>query len=64
VKLTSLQWAWFVAAVLFFAAVLLDVANVLNVPGKLLIVVPILLFLVSLVVGPSLRDLNRMNRRG
>jgi hypothetical protein len=64
VRLKPVQWAWFVAAALFFATVLLDVANVLNVPGKLLIVLPILLFLVSLVVGPSLKDLNRMNRRG
>jgi purine-cytosine permease-like protein len=64
VKLTPMQWAWFAASILFFGAVLLDVAGVLNVPGAFLIIVPIVLFAVSLVVGPSLKDLKRVNRRG
>jgi hypothetical protein len=63
-KLNALQRSWMIATAIFFVAVGLDVANVINVPRILLIVLPILLFLVSWVAGPSLKDVSKADRRG
>jgi len=57
-----MQWSWFIASVIFFFAVLLDVVNIINVPNRVLIVVPIVLFVVSWLVGPSFKELTEMNR--
>jgi len=62
VKLTIMQWSWLIGTVIFFFAVLLDLVNIVNVPDRALIVVPIALFVVSWLVGPSFKELNEMNR--
>jgi hypothetical protein len=64
VKLNALQRSWMIAAAIFFVAVGLDVANFINVPRSVLIIGPILLFLVSWVAGPSLKELSKAHRRG
>jgi hypothetical protein len=64
VKLSPLQWSWLIAAGLFFAAVLLDVADLIVVPNLVLIGGALSLLVISHLVGPSLKELNRMNRRG
>jgi len=59
-----MQWAWMVGAVLYFAALLLDILGVVVVPVPLLIAIPAVLLAVNLAVGPTLRDLRGANRRG
>jgi hypothetical protein len=64
VKLNLVQLSWMIAAGVFFIAALLDVTGVLQVPHTLLIVVPILLFVLSWAVGPSLKEITKANRSG
>ena len=63
-KLTPVQWFWFVLTALFFAAVLLDVVGLVDVPTPLLIAIPPILLAINLAVGPSLKELSQRNRRG
>ena len=63
-KLNPVQWLWMIAAGIFFVVVLLDIGGVIKAPIPALIIVPVVLALTGWVVGPSLRDLSRANRRG
>ena len=63
-KLNPIQWAWVVATCVYFAVVLLDVADVLTIPNAVLILGGLLLALVSRMVGPSMTEFTRANRRG
>jgi hypothetical protein len=63
-KLNPLQWLWLVGGGVLAVILLLDVANVVEVPNALLIVLPILLLLASLIAGPSLKQLSGRKGRG
>jgi hypothetical protein len=64
VKLNPLQWAWIVGTCVYLVIAFLDIADVLAVPNAVLILGGLLLALVSRVVGPSMVELERAQRRG
>ncbi len=63
-KLTPLQWLWFAATAAYLGVVLLDVADVIDVPVIVLLVAPALLLLVGRKIGPPMAEITRANRRG
>ena len=63
-KLKPMQWFWIAGTVAFVVAALLDVAGLIVMPVPLLVAIPLILLAISLAVGPSLKELSRVNRRG
>lgn len=67
-KLNWLQMSWLVGTALFFGALILDIVNVIELPGAFLIIAPIALFAFSVAVGPTFKEihaaLNRPKRPG
>jgi hypothetical protein len=64
VRFNAVQWAWVDATFAFIVLVFLDIADVVAVPNAVLILGGLLLALVSRLVGPSVAELERANRRG
>ncbi|WP_324808801.1 hypothetical protein SH584_04230 [Sphingomonas sp. LY29] len=62
-KLNVVQWLWVSAAVLFVLALLLDVANVWNVPPIYMLLGASLLVVTEWTVMPSLKELGNTRRR-
>jgi hypothetical protein len=50
--------------VAFFLAVLLDIADVIQFPNTLMLASALVLTTISMIVGPSLSEMKKQNRRG
>jgi hypothetical protein len=64
VKLKPLQLFWMAGTVAFFLAVLLDIADVIQFPNTLMLASALVLTTISMIVGPSLSEMKKQNRRG
>jgi membrane protein implicated in regulation of membrane protease activity len=62
-KLNALQWAWMSAAAIFVASLLLDLANIVNVPPIYMLLCSTLLVVVGWRVMPSIKELEQPQRR-
>lgn len=62
-KLSSVQWLWLVAVALYAASLLLDVANVLNVPVIYMLLGSTLLLISGWLVMPSMKEMRKAQRR-
>jgi hypothetical protein len=62
-KLNLVQWLWVGAAALFVSSLLLDVANVWNVPAEYMLVGSILLLVTNILVMPSDKEIRKARRR-
>ena len=63
-KLNVVQWLWVSAAVLFVTGLLLDVADVWNMPPIYMMMGGALLVLTDWMVMPSLKEMDGARRRG
>jgi hypothetical protein len=64
VRLTGLQKLVLLAALAMFVGLILDILEVIAPPNWVWIVVPITLGLLSWAILPSMKELNKANRRG
>lgn len=62
-KLSMIQWLWMMAVVVFFATVMLDLANVMNVPPIYWLLASTSLMVIGWWVGPSMQELKKAQRR-
>ena len=62
-KLNAVQWLWMTGAVLFFAAVMLDIANVMDVPPIYLLLGSTSLTAIGWWVMPSIKEIKRAQRK-
>ena len=62
-RLNLLQLAWLLAIVALFTFILLDLADVLEVPSLYLLTASGLLLLIGWRVAPSLRQLEQIGRK-
>ncbi len=62
-KLNTAQWLWMSAAALFMASVLLDLANVVNVPPIYWLLGSTSLTVIGWWVMPSMKELKKAQRR-
>jgi hypothetical protein len=62
-KLNAVQWLWLIAAAFYIASLLLDLANVLNVPPIYMLLGSTLLLISAWWVGPSMKEIQKAHRR-
>lgn len=62
-KLNVIQWLWMSAVSLFAASLLLDLANIINVPPIYMLLVSTALLVSGWWVMPSMKEIAKAQRR-
>ncbi len=62
-KVRAIQWLWLIAVVLFAVSLLLDLANILNVPPIYMLLCSTLLIVSGWWLMPSVKEMSEAHRR-